>query len=86
MEDNFDNKLVVKSPNGNDVSISVLDIVDSLEFNKSFMIYSLDGDDSVYASILDETDTTFALNAITDKNEWDYINAYINKTISEAGM
>lgn len=86
MEEIFDNKITVKSPNGNDVSISVLDIVDSLEFNKSFMIYSMDGDEGVYASILDETDTTFALNAITDKKEWDYINAYINKTINEAGM
>ncbi len=86
MEEVFDNKLVVKASNGEDVTISVLDIIDSIEFNKSFMIYSMDGNDSVYASILNETDTTFSLDAITDKSEWDYINAHINKTVSEAGM
>ena len=83
-EEVFDNKLVVKAANGEDVTISVLDIIDSIEFNKSFMIYSLDGSDGVFASVLDETDTTFSLNALTDKKEWDYINAQINKTVSEA--
>lgn len=83
MTETIDNKLTVKAANGQDVTISVLDIIDSIEFNKSFMIYSVDGDDGVFASILDETDTTFALNAITDKMEWDYINAQIDMALKE---
>jgi hypothetical protein len=83
MNETIDNQLTVKAANGQDVTISVLDIIDSIEFNKSFMIYSVDGDDGVFASVLDETDTTFALNAITDKMEWDYINAQIDMTLKE---
>ena len=85
MEEEFDNKLVVRASNGEDVTISVLDIIDSIEFNKSFVIYSM-GSEDVYASVLNETDTTFSLDAITDQSEWDYINAMINKTVSEMGM
>ena len=69
-----------------DVTISVLDIIDSLEFNKSFMVYNIDGSDAVYASVLNESSTTYSLDAITEQKEWDFINAQINKAISEAGV
>lgn len=85
MEEEFDNKLVVKGQDGNDLTISVLDIIDSLEFNKSFMVYSIEGADSVYASVVNETDTTYTLDAITEQKEWDFVNAKINKTVVEAG-
>ena len=55
MEEVFDNKLTLKNENGVDVSINVFDIVDSEEFDKTFIIYSLVDDSNVlYASILKE--------------------------------
>ncbi len=86
MEEEFSNKLVIKGQDGMDVTISVLDIIDSLEFNKSFMVYNIDGSDAVYASVLNESSTTYSLDAITEQKEWDFINAQINKAISEAGV
>ncbi len=68
-----------------DITISVLDIIDSLEFNKSFMVYNIDGSDAVYASVLNESSATYSLDAITEQKEWDFINAQINKTVREAG-
>ncbi len=85
MEEEFSNKLVIKGQDGMDITISVLDIIDSLEFNKSFMVYNIDGSDAVYASVLNESSATYSLDAITEQKEWDFINAQINKTVREAG-
>ena len=86
MEEEFSNKLVIKGQDGMDITISVLDIIDSLEFNKSFMVYNIDGSDAVYASVLNESSATYSLDAITEQKEWDFINAQINKTVREAGV
>ncbi len=86
MEEDFSNKLVIKGQDGNDMTISVLDIIDSLEFNKSFMVYYIEGSDAVYASVLNESSTTYSLDAITEQKEWDFINAQINKVVNEAGV
>ncbi len=86
MEEEFNNKLVIKGQDGNDMTISVLDIIDSLEFNKSFMVYNIEGSDAVYASVLNESSATYSLDAITEQKEWDFINAQINKVVSEAGV
>jgi len=86
MEEGFNNKLVIKGQDGNDMTISVLDIIDSLEFNKSFMVYYIEGSDAVYASVLNESSATYSLDAITEQKEWDFINSQINKAVSEAGV
>ena len=67
MDEVFDNKLTLKNEYGADVSINVFDIVDSEEFDKTFIIYSLVDDSNVlYASILKEDELSFSLNTIMD--------------------
>ena len=41
MKEIIDNKLTVTLENGRPLNISVLDIVDSKEFNKSYIIYTI---------------------------------------------
>lgn len=78
------NKLVVTAENGQDVTINVLDIIDSEEFNKTFMIYNIDGNnEAVFASILNEKEDTFSLDTITEQREIEFINHEIDRVIQE---
>lgn len=82
MEEN--NKLTVTAENGQDVTINVLDIIDSEEFDKTFMIYNIDGNDEVvFASILNEKDDSFSLDTIVEPNELNYINHEIDRVVNE---
>ena len=84
MEEEFNNKLVVKAENGQDVTINVLDIIDSEEFQKSFIIYNIDGHgEAVFASILNEQEDSFSLDTITDQKEIEFINSEIDKVVEE---
>ena len=78
MEEVFDNKLTLKNEYGADVSINVFDIVDSEEFDKTFIIYSLVDDSNVlYASILKEDELSFSLNTIMDEKEISFVDELI---------
>lgn len=78
MEEVFDNKLTLKNEYGADVSINVFDIVDSEEFDKTFIIYSLVDDSNVlYASILKEDELSFSLNTIMDEREINFVDELI---------
>ena len=77
-----DNKLKVTIEDGSEVTVNVLDIIDYLEFNKTFIIYTVnDNNENIFASILNETETTFSLDTITDKREIDYINSEIDRVV-----
>ncbi len=77
-----DNKLKVTIEDGSEVTVNVLDIIDSLEFNKTFIIYTVnDNKENIFASILNETETSFSLDTITNKNEIDYINKEIDRVV-----
>lgn len=79
-----DNKLKVTIEDGSEVTVNVLDIIDSLEFNKTFIIYTINNEeDTIFSSILNETETTFSLDTITDQKEIDFINNEIDKVVSE---
>lgn len=79
MEEEFNNKLTLKSENGTDVTINILDIIDSDEFDKTFIIYTLfDNHTNVFVSILNEEELTYSLDTITDKHELDFANNLIN--------
>lgn len=83
MED-VDNKLKVTIEDGTEVTINVLDVLDSLEFNKTFIIYTVNNEeDTIFSSILNETDTSYSLDTITDQKELDYINNEIDRVVSE---
>lgn len=81
---NTNNKLKVTIEDGTIVDVNVLDIVDSLEFNKTFIIYTINNEeDTIFSSILNETETTFSLDTITDQKEIDFINNEIDRVVSE---
>ena len=84
MEKEFDNTLNVQIENGGNITIQVLDIIDDNPFNKSFIIYSVPGNDSIFASILNEGETEYSLDTIEDTKELEYINALIDKAIEES--
>lgn len=80
MIDEMENKLTIKIEDGSSVTINVLDIIDSYTYNKTFMIYTLDGENkTVFASVLNESDVTYSLDTITDEEELNYINSEITR-------
>ena len=83
MED-ISNKLEVTIEDGTTVTVNVLDFVDSLEFGKTYIIYTVnDQSDTVFASILNETEDSYSLDTITDQKELDFINNEIDRVVSE---
>lgn len=84
MEKEFDNTLNVQIENGGNITIQVLDIIDDNPFNKSFIIYSVPGNDSIFASILNEGETDYSIDTIEDEKELEYINDIIKKAIEES--
>ncbi len=84
MEDIMDNKLTVTAEDGTQVEINVLDIIDSYAYNKTFMIYTFANENkSIFASILNERDTSYSLDTITNQEEINYINSEINRVANE---
>lgn len=81
MEENF---LNVTAEDGSTISVRVLDIIDSAKFNKSFIIYTVNGDDSnIFASILNESESSYSLDLISDEEEINYINQEIDRVVEE---
>ncbi len=76
-------KLNVKL-NEKDVTIDVLDIVQSEEYNKEYIVYTIDGmpEDQIFISILNETEETYTLDTIEDENEFNFVNELLlNQTL-----
>ena len=81
MEENI---LNVTAEDGSTISVRVLDIIDSARFNKSFIIYTVNGDDSnIFASILNEGESSYSLDLISDEEEINYINQEIDRVVEE---
>ena len=81
MEENI---LNITAEDGSTISVRVLDIIDSAKFNKSFIIYTVNGDDSnIFASILNESESSYSLDLISDEEEINYINQEIDRVVEE---
>ena len=81
MEENI---LNVTAEDGSTISVRVLDIIDSAKFNKSFIIYTVNGDDSnIFASILNESESSYSLDLISDEEEINYINQELDRVVEE---
>ena len=81
MEENI---LNVTAEDGSTISVRVLDIIDSAKFNKSFIIYTVNWDDSnIFASILNESESSYSLDLISDEEEINYINQEIDRVVEE---
>jgi len=80
----MDNKLTVTIEDGSKVTIDVIDMIESNVYGKTFVIYNVSGDkDNIFASILNEKETTFSLDTIVDKEEINFITNEIQRIISE---
>lgn len=81
MEDNI---LKVTVEDGSIVDVKVLDIIDSARFNKTFIIYTVNGDESnIFASILNEKEESYSFDTIKEQDEIDYINEEIDRVVEE---
>lgn len=76
----MDTKLNVISENGEGLTIDVIDIFSPENTDKEYILYTI-GDD-MYASILLEDDSTFALETIQDSREMELVKERINELIS----
>ena len=84
MDDMMEIKLAITTDDGNRVVVNVLDIIDSYTYNKTFLIYTFSNENkSIFASILNESDTSYSVDTITNQEEIDYINSEINRVSSE---
>lgn len=82
--DVFNNLLEVTSERGDLIQIRVYDILDENQYNKTFVIYTLVGEDTtIFASILNETETDYSLDSITSSEELKYINDEIDMIANE---
>lgn len=79
----MDTKLNVISENGEGLTIDVIDIFSPENTDKEYILYTI-GDD-MYASILLEDDSTFALETIQDSREMELVKERINELISQLG-
>ncbi len=85
-EEEFSNELVIFDE-GRQEKINVLDIIESLAYGKTFIIYTAESrPNTVYASILNEQETTYSLDTITNPEEIAYINNEIARVIDEIKM
>ena len=68
-------KLTVKL-NDKDVLIDVVDIIESEDYNKEYIVYTIDGmeEDQVFVSILNESEETYSLDTIEDDEEFNHVN------------
>ena len=80
----FNNKLEVTIEDGTTVTVNVLDIVDSLEFNKTYVIYTVNEEETtIFASILNEDEDSYTLETITNQREIDFIDKEIDRVVEE---
>lgn len=78
MENN--DTLTVTLADGRELVLDVIDILESEQFKKDFVLYTIkDKEDTIYASILNETETSYSLDTITEPAEIAYVNEEIKK-------
>lgn len=70
-----DTKLKVNL-NGRDVTIDVIDIINSDEYQKEYVFYSIEDlkNDQVFVSILNEKEDSYSLDTIENEEEFAYVN------------
>ncbi len=85
MNSEFDNILEINLEDGSKAKIEVLDIIRTNVYNKTFIIYKFENDESnIFASILNEKSKTYSLDTITNEDEINYINSEINRVVSSS--
>ena len=75
-------ELVIKNLDGNDLNISVFDIIKDTENNNEYLCYTLENDENAYVSRLIESDNSFSLENVTEE-EKSIIDEIINRNFAE---
>lgn len=78
----MDNKLTVNTGNG-PVEIEVLDVFESPEYQKQYIIYKMPTGEDLYISILNETDQSYNLDNVTDPVEFEHAMTKLNQLLEE---
>lgn len=79
-----DNQMMITVETGEKKVANIYDIIDAFAFNKTFIIYNFEEEpERLYASILNETETTVSFDPVTNPDEIKYITAEIQRVANE---
>lgn len=81
----MDNILRVTMNNGEEIEITVLDIIKT-NFNnidKEYIIYTIPGSEEVVVSILNENETSYSIDTIEDESEFKYVEKFLLELTKE---
>ena len=81
----MDNILRVTMNNGEEIEITVLDIIKT-NFNnidKEYIIYTIPGSEEVVVSILNENETSYSIDTIEDESEFKYVEKFLSELTKE---
>ena len=83
MNDNF---IKVKTENGTNIILEILDMADDISNNKTYILYKLINNEDIFISRLNEKENSFSIETIDDKDEFDAIEQFfINKLEENSG-
>lgn len=71
--------LIVTSENGEKVKLNVIDIIYIEELKKEYIVYTVGENDSVFASILNESEDSFEISTIKNNDEWEIVQGIIDE-------
>lgn len=71
--------LIVTSENGEKIKLNVIDIIYIEELKKEYIVYTVGENDSVFASILNESEDSFEISTIKNNDEWEIVQGIIDE-------
>ena len=83
MDDNF---IKVKTEDGTDIVLEVLDMANDVNTNKTYIVYRLLNNDDIFISILNEKESSFSIDTIDDVDEFNAVEQFfIDKLENSSG-
>ena len=83
MNDNF---IKVKTEDGTDIILEVLDMANDVNTNKTYIVYRLLNNDDIFISILNEKESSFSIDTIDDVDEFNAVEQFfIDKLENSSG-
>ena len=83
MNDNF---IKVKTEDGNDIILEVLDMANDVNTNKTYIVYRLLNNDDIFISILNENEISFSIDTIDDVDEFNAVEQFfVDKLENSSG-
>ncbi|MEE0699441.1 MAG: DUF1292 domain-containing protein [Bacilli bacterium] len=70
----------VAGPDGKDVEIKVITVLQKPNEDKKFLLYTFDAEKEnvdIYASVINDDNGAYVLDSITDKDDWELIQKAI---------